>query len=409
MIYNFNAVKEKLGYFLLFLFPVAGNSIKSWTSVVFWLLVLLALVDRPWRRIKLSKREVLVLCSAVLIFFSMITSGFVNNWGEHQTKGLGVQIRYLALIPLYLLCKAYPGGLKALILGCIVGAVMLTAQGVVDITVIGLERTYGIYESPGLVATQAAVFALILGFSTAKPEISGVKRSLSVLGLLFAITALLLSGSRATIISATVVMILIAFFYLPNKRRILGTAAFLVLTSALYISTPPIQTQIQRTLYEFSFFLEEKPFAEREDLSSMGTRMQMWKAATILFLEKPIFGIGWRNFGKDTERLVSNSVVSPRVLGSPHPHNTYLEFLAGYGLVGFSSLIAFFTLALKATRTYGGGELSAPLMLRWFLIFYLINAINEGGLFIYGNSLSFFLVFFGVLLANVMHQSGKQI
>jgi O-antigen ligase len=396
-------------YTLLALFPLAGNSVRSWTSIFFWLIVLLAMITRPWRKIKLEKIERHILWIIGGLFSAIVVSSAVNDWGDLQTKGLGVQIRYLALIPLYFLCKEYPGGLKVLTLGCIAGAVMLTAQGVLDIAFIGLERSYGIYESPGLVATQAAVFALILGFSTAKPEISGVKRSLSFLGLLFAITALLLSGSRATIIPATLVMILIAFFYLPHKLRIWGTVALLVLTSALYISAPPIQTQIQRTLYEFSFFYEEKPFAAREDLSSMGTRIQMWKAATILFLEKPVFGIGWRNFGRDTERLVSNSIVSPRVLGSPHPHNTYLEFLAGYGLIGFSLLIAFFIFALKATRNNEVDKLSSHLLLRWFLIFYLINAINEGGLFIYGNSLSFFLVFFGVLLANVMQQKGKQI
>ena len=96
--------------------------------------------------------------------------------------------------------------------------------------------------------------------------------------------------------------------------------------------------------------------------SRMGTdaitsdqRPRMWKAALLMFLDSPLLGVGFRQFG--WHHFVLNGEMSqPRVLGfTDHPHNLPLGVLAELGLVGFGLLAGFAVLwvagLVRQTRT----------------------------------------------------------
>lgn len=391
-------------FFLLVLFPVAGNTIKSWTSVTFWLIVLLALIDRPWKRIRLEKIERQVLFTVGLIFCAILLSSILNGWGQLQTRGLGVQLRYLGFLALYFVIRAYPDCLKAITLGSIAGSAVLTAQGLFDTIHLGLERSYGLYQSPGLIATQATAFMLLTGFSALWPRFTGVSVRLSILGFFFAIFALILSGSRATLAPAALTVFLVLLFELTRLKKILAIITFSLICVTIYQTVPIIENQTKRGIAEITAYFSIESAESHTDHGSAGVRLQMWRSATHLFKENPVFGIGWRNFSEDTKPLAERGLVSAQVVGSPHPHSTYLEFLAGYGLVGFLLLLSFYFLSLRAAYQAGPKQNPSAKLFLWFLVFYVLNGVNEGGLFIYGNSVSFFFVFYSVFLAELMKE-----
>jgi O-antigen ligase len=86
--------------------------------------------------------------------------------------------------------------------------------------------------------------------------------------------------------------------------------------------------------------------AARLGASEIGAeeRVQIWKAALLMFLDFPLFGIGFRQFG--WHHFVLNAQMpEPRMLGfTDHAHNLLLHVLAEFGLMGFLLLGAFVVL-----------------------------------------------------------------
>jgi hypothetical protein len=70
-------------------------------------------------------------------------------------------------------------------------------------------------------------------------------------------------------------------------------------------------------------------------------RPRIWKAALLMFLDSPLLGIGFRQFGWHHFAL-NAQMPEPRMLGfTDHAHNLLLHVLAEFGLVGFVLLAGF--------------------------------------------------------------------
>jgi putative inorganic carbon (HCO3(-)) transporter len=74
------------------------------------------------------------------------------------------------------------------------------------------------------------------------------------------------------------------------------------------------------------------------------TRLVLWTIAVRLFLASPIFGVGYGNYVELYGSYISVPWIPKGILGV---HNTYLQFLAETGLVGF---VAFVSLIFRAAR-----------------------------------------------------------
>lgn len=91
------------------------------------------------------------------------------------------------------------------------------------------------------------------------------------------------------------------------------------------------------------------------DAISSDERPRMWKAALLMFLDSPLLGVGFRQFGWH-HFMLNGEMSSPRVLGfTDHPHNLPLGVLAELGLAGFGLLAGFAVLwvagLVRQTRT----------------------------------------------------------
>jgi len=69
-------------------------------------------------------------------------------------------------------------------------------------------------------------------------------------------------------------------------------------------------------------------------------RLSQYQSAYKGFLEKPLTGLGYRNFESNVERL-KNKYDLPFKNFAGHAHNNYLEFLADTGIFGFISFVLF--------------------------------------------------------------------
>ncbi|ALM84782.1 O-antigen ligase [Bordetella sp. N] len=73
--------------------------------------------------------------------------------------------------------------------------------------------------------------------------------------------------------------------------------------------------------------------------TSVGIRIQLWRASWLVFEKSPLLGVGPSQFRAELARLEKAGVVTPTVVeGYGEPHNDFLNALAGYGLLGFLSV-----------------------------------------------------------------------
>lgn len=397
-------LRYRLTCIFLFLFPLAGNSVKSWTGTAFFVLALLGLfwIDRC--RISLRTEEKALLTIVASIFLAWIISGIANGWGENQTKGLGVQVRALLFIPLYLLLRNNPSSLKWLGFGTIGGSIILFGQCLHDVYWRGLDRGYGLYDSPGLIAAHSLVFLVLLfAFFLKNHRENTLMRFLIISGLLCALGSLVISGSRSTYVTLLLLVPLSSFFFLPWRKALVILAMTTAGFMTLYTTNNIVKLQFNRGVSEVSKYIAE-PNKLTAVHGSVGTRLEMWRAAIMLSTRNPVFGVGWRNFSEASKPLVEEGLVNGSAIANPHPHNLYLEFLVTAGVPGLLLLLALLAYPIYVAAKNRARNPLVSGLLTIFMIVYVINGINEGGALIYGNALSFFLVFLAVIFAELMRQ-----
>lgn len=83
----------------------------------------------------------------------------------------------------------------------------------------------------------------------------------------------------------------------------------------------PVQNQRGEYIY---------PFAT----TSLGTRLEMWRAAWHIFLMHPVLGAGTGTFMHQASLLAEAGRTMPSTAEFDHPHNDYMNALASWGLVG---------------------------------------------------------------------------
>ena len=430
-------LQARLTYALMFLFPLAGNSLRSWTTTMFLLLVVLALATQPWRKIPvLHPWERHILWLLPLLFGVFLLSNWVNGWTDTQTRGLSVMVRFLLIVPIYLLLRVHEHALLWLIRGCLAAATVLVLQGGFEIFIQGQDRAYGVYLSPGLLGTQALIFGTLLVFSAIHRPLAALPRALALLGILLAGTALLLSGSRATFFTFWALLLLLPWLILPWRRIPMAYGAIIVLFSALYLGLDHFHERINSAVNEIAAYSIKSEPRNYESHASVGQRLEMWQTAWLIFREHPVLGVGWRNFGQASAEWVAKGLAHPVTTESPHPHNTYLTFMVTTGTVGtLLLLILLFYPYRIAAQIFYADKGNKPFLLfpvshpylylrrppplpgplpqmgerrrnaylalsaKVFMLIFIINGINEGGMLIYGNFLAVFLVFFAALFS----------
>jgi O-antigen ligase len=82
--------------------------------------------------------------------------------------------------------------------------------------------------------------------------------------------------------------------------------------------------------------------------TSIGIRLQLWKAAIHLFWENPLFGIGADGFKPATQALAASGYLTPTAgeFGGAEVHNEILAQMVRFGIFGLLSILAVYLVPL---------------------------------------------------------------
>lgn len=211
---------------------------------------------------------------------------------------------------------------------------------------------------------------LILGVLSALSINWGTKDSIytllfKIIGLFAGLVDSMLSGSRGGWLAIPFI-ILIWMIYKDHKPL------FVKLTIAIVGST---------LISLFSYFFIHSIHVRLNDVysdlasfsqgnidTSIGIRLQLWKAALHLFAENPIFGVGAEGFSRAMDTLSQSGYITSTAaqLGKGEVHNQILASLVRFGIFGLISILAVylvpFYIFMRAARIGNSQQRTAAIM-----------------------------------------------
>ena len=198
-------------------------------------------------------------------------------------------------------------------------------------------------------AIQFGNLAMLLGLLCSVGAISKVKdseilRLLLVVGGGFGVLASLLSGSRGGWIGFPVIVIFVVSSYVDSKTRALKLIILpLIALIALVMMVPQLGVKDR---LEMAVFDVQQYFDEHKTNTSVGTRLELWRAGLIMFPDKPFLGWGEEGYSAEKARLADEGVVASSIRYNSHLHNDFMDALVVRGSIGFLVLLLFYLLPL---------------------------------------------------------------
>lgn len=335
---------------LVFAFPAIVLVASDTGSVFFFLLALLGLgvLVLPGTRTPLP-REVKLIFFAVLGFVAVaVLSYLLVDMSETSLKKLGRYGRFLLLIPIFYLLRRVRLPQQTLWYGCAVGAIVagIAAMDQVwwHLLLAPEERAAG--------SVHPIIFgdmALLLGVLS----LAGLNyfwrqhRVLIALPLLAAPLGMLasfLSASRGGWLALPALALLFAWYewrHAHIQPRYFAAAAIalsMLVMAAYMVPQTGVQGRVDEARQDIHAY-----FTYGVADTSVGARLEMWKAALRIFRDHPLFGVGSGDgYLAAKQALVDSGQADKIIIKHSHPHNEYLAALATRGVIGLGALLALF-------------------------------------------------------------------
>jgi len=174
---------------------------------------------------------------------------------------------------------------------------------------------------------------------------AGMWTAALLLGFACGLLASLLSGSRGGWVNLPFVLLLVLFSYrrcLP--RHVLGGLVLLLAAAIAWVSVAPnnpVQERVQSARNEASDYFQKNVVN-----TSVGLRLEMWKAGLLAVQDAPLLGHGQQGLWRYVSERVEQGEIDKGVLAFGHLHNDYLDIAGRRGLIGFGVLLALYLLPL---------------------------------------------------------------
>lgn len=229
--------------------------------------------------------------------------------------------------------------LRAFWIGNACGAIAAAAIAVTQSLLMGIDRVEGLTHHAITFGNLALMTGLLAWCGL--PVLRHSRLAfLPPLGLLCGLLASLLSGSRGGWVALPFAALLLLHY--GNKRysynKLLsyggGVLALLLILASMFKHNSAMQrmgliyTEIEQ------YYLHGKIF------TSIGIRLELWKASWLMFCEHPWVGVGREGFDAALQHLVKEGKLQESgALVLSTSHNDILFFLASGGLLDFSFLL----------------------------------------------------------------------
>jgi len=256
-----------------------------------------------------------------------------------KLSNLDIPSRTIFILPAFIFLLSYPPKREWVFIGILIGSLLCGLIALYHYHILHIRAFYDfgyMVIQSGNMAMSLGVFSLVIAVQYIK-EKRFTMTSFALLCAFAGVLASFLSGARGGWIIAPFVII----WLLVLNRQLISSKAIIGLTIILICSTllsqNMLKKRVQAAMYEITQISENN-----DNNSSTGARLEMWKSGIYIFIDNPLFGIGYQDRQENNRRLVDEGLVDPIVLEYRRLHNSFIEELSMKGLIGFIALMAFF-------------------------------------------------------------------
>lgn len=209
--------------------------------------------------------------------------------------------------------------IQPLMMGSYLGVAIVAVTVISDYIFCGVGRPSGILGQPNKLGGWVILVLPFVIYCTYYFRDNMYKKLCGILVAGFALFVLFLSGSRGAVLGLVVMTIMGTLIYLRAKVR--NILVMLLTLLILFI-----------VLYQCGMNGFQRPYDSE--------RLLLWDSGIKMFLDYPLFGVGWNNWGSVYRELYMSSLAKEPNLVSPH--NIILHYLDTVGVVGVSGIILLF-------------------------------------------------------------------
>jgi len=398
----------KINIYLFSLFPISliiGNSILNLNIFLVDLILLIyCWKNNNWIWLKDNIFRILIIIYIYLIINSIYNYSINHSYGF---DGILRSIFFIKFIFLAFSLKILITQKKELNKIMLNWIIILTVV-IIDIffeffigkNILGFEsldktRIISFFYDENVVGGFILTFGYVACTFFFNKNLSYKKKLLLNLFLFVIPISILITGERSNFIKS-IILFSIIIFYINSSNLFIGKK-FLV---ALLISGIILSISFNHSLY-----VKQTEFFKRillvENPKKISDRFQNIKyfahydAALSIFKDKPINGIGNKNFRKEcsNKKHYNENLKFSIYRCTTHPHQTHFELLSEHGLIGYFLFFYFFFLFIKKNYLENFNLKNIHIYTKnFYLIIFLIPLLPSGSLFSTFNGSLFWII-----------------
>lgn len=340
----------------------------------------------------LSGGVLLVLRSRLGLLITLLTAWFILAIPFSTFRGGSFAAitsnwfrAYLCFVLIVSICKR-PTQIRK-IMRILAWSLLLTALLALQFGAITSGRLHlpaGLLTGPNELAGAIIVGILYWLFNLFDPSASPFYRAFSAIATLPMLLVLLRTGSRGSMLTLAVVLVLLFFGLSAGKKVIVAfSAVIIVLLSFLVL---PGELRRRYTTYFTSSSTAENPTDVDSPVGSTEHRLYLLQRSIEFTLTHPIFGVGPDQFATYEDAAArEDGHLKGSWLGC---HNTYTQISSESGIPGLIIFVMILITAWKATgrvyrdasrlgNSYGAGIATTAQALRYVLLAYVVFFLFE--------------------------------
>ena len=335
---------EKLFFIGILLFLVFVSTDWNLAKSALYFATLIAVVGLIIDRKKLSPLNNLEWAFFLVILLLLLQgalSWWANGFPEHGLVHIkNRQAKLLLLIPLYLFVRKNGLSIPLFCVLIIIGGFMAGLDGFIEFARNDFQLWKRLREGEqftihyAFITASFAVILSVLGICFfSEKKIFG---SLLLIVSLFVSIGVLVSGTRGVWLALFLVFVVTLLVFRPHlgAKLMLIMSALLIILSIILYQQPYIKGRIHQIFVELQAYGDTT-----RTTSSIGSRIDMWKAAWQMGTENLVFGVGPGGFNAAAKKGIGEKKWAAHLARYEYPHNQYMATFATRGLPGLLLLM----------------------------------------------------------------------
>ncbi|MGP5309391.1 O-antigen ligase family protein [Vreelandella alkaliphila] len=281
-------------------------------------------------------------------------------WDSQGSRGIDKPIRFILAVPAMWWVIAHPPKLAFLWGGIAVGAISAGSWAGWQKLVEGVARAGGhthVIQFGNLSMLLGVLCLAGLGWAAVQRQ-RNVWVAFMLLGAMGGILGSLFSGSRGGWVGFPIVLLVLYRAYgagFSAKLKVAAIGAVLIGGIAVYaVPQLGVQSRVHQAFNDVNLYISGENRS-----TSVGSRFEMWRGATLLIQEKPLIGWGSNGYEKAMAALGEEGVIDQEAASYGHAHNEFIDAFAKRGLIGLFVLLALYIIPMRLfARQIGADNLA---------------------------------------------------